>query len=608
MIARVAAALLTLVILAAPRGDAPPRVVVAPWGDDAGPGTADRPFATLDRARRAVRAYLAGHRLTADLVVTIRGGRYEVPATIVFDAADSGRDGHDVIYRAAPGEQPILDAGRTVTGWAPGRNGVWHARVPGAEFRQLYVDGRRAVRARRPDEGASFVLPAEREADGLDLEPGGLAGVIEPPDTVELSVLVEWMHKRLRLSGWRRSGRFTRAVVNPIEWRAVTTAPQANRIYKGRAYWLENARAFLDRPGEFFLDQGDGTLLYYPLPGQDLRRTEVTRPELETIITLDGTPAVPVHHLRFERLSFAHTGWTRPSRYGFVDVQANSLIPSPVTARRDPRYRHDQRKDRVAAALDVRGGSDVTIAGCRFVRLGGTGILIRQGGRRLRLTGNEFADLSGGGIEIGDDANRPDDPRLIPADMLVERNRLSRVGRDHLGSVAILAYYTRGLRIRRNLIEDSPYTAISLGWGWTSPGPPGVGRNRIERNHVLRYGRRARDGGGIYLTGAQPGTVVEDNLIEGMDPAVAGEIGGALYPDEATSGVLFRRNVVRGAQHWLYIWTDSVRGNMVRATYSDTARHVDRGSDNVVEPARLITSDKWRRAAERIAARARSAR
>src|SRR3954467_5925706 len=58
---RVAAAILTVVasvagpaVAVVPAGAAPPQaqqLYVAPWGDDAGPGTLDRPFATPQRAQ-----------------------------------------------------------------------------------------------------------------------------------------------------------------------------------------------------------------------------------------------------------------------------------------------------------------------------------------------------------------------------------------------------------------------------------------------------------------------------------------------------------------------------------------------------------------------------
>src|SRR5690606_29260311 len=119
---------------------------------------------------------------------------------------------------------------------------------------------------------------------------------------MEVSVLIAWMHKRLRIARTVETDHadVIRAVIEPGEWDGVTQQPQGDRIYLNRSYWLENAREFLDAPGEFFLDRATGVLRYRPRPGEDLAHTRIVRPELENIIVLAGRPGAPVHHLRFE--------------------------------------------------------------------------------------------------------------------------------------------------------------------------------------------------------------------------------------------------------------------------------------------------------------------
>jgi hypothetical protein len=123
-----------------------PAFHVATSGSDDNPGTAEKPFATLDRARRAVRAINAN--MTGDVVVTVHGGVYRISQTLAFAAADSGTGGHEVIYRAAPGESPEVSGGRPIRGWRPDAGGRWKAATDVADFRQLYVAGQRAIRAR----------------------------------------------------------------------------------------------------------------------------------------------------------------------------------------------------------------------------------------------------------------------------------------------------------------------------------------------------------------------------------------------------------------------------------------------------------------------------
>src|SRR5690242_1032901 len=70
----------------------------------------DGPFATITRARDAVRALKASGRLPGPITVWIRGGRYAIKTPIEFGPDDSA----PVTYRAYPDEQPIIDAGQHV--------------------------------------------------------------------------------------------------------------------------------------------------------------------------------------------------------------------------------------------------------------------------------------------------------------------------------------------------------------------------------------------------------------------------------------------------------------------------------------------------------------
>jgi hypothetical protein len=166
-------------------GDAPaatPIVLhVALGGDDAWSGKlaapnaarTDGPFATIDRARQAVRGLKdAGGEPTA-VRVEIHGGTHFLAAPLRFGPEDSGaappQAEHNkqvgperaVVYAAAAGERPVVSGGRRITGWTKGevagreawtvdlpevRAGRWH-------FTQLWVDGRRAVRPRLPRVG-----------------------------------------------------------------------------------------------------------------------------------------------------------------------------------------------------------------------------------------------------------------------------------------------------------------------------------------------------------------------------------------------------------------------------------------------------------------------
>ncbi len=75
----------------------------------------DGPFATLERARDAVRE-LKKQKAT-DLVVLVREGTYQLTNTIVFGLEDSGDENSTITYAAYPGETPVFSTGRKIQGW-----------------------------------------------------------------------------------------------------------------------------------------------------------------------------------------------------------------------------------------------------------------------------------------------------------------------------------------------------------------------------------------------------------------------------------------------------------------------------------------------------------
>ncbi|MFM8292531.1 MAG: hypothetical protein ACKOC4_12655, partial [Planctomycetia bacterium] len=144
-------------------------VAAAPPPPNSAPlGSLTNPFTSLDEARDAIRARLAAGPQRRDIVVNVRGGTYEFREALTFTAADSGRNGRTVTWRAAPGETPVFSGSRQVTGWAAvtnaglaglGANVVWKADVsslsnagrtdvlgfPEFRARQLYIDGVRGT-------------------------------------------------------------------------------------------------------------------------------------------------------------------------------------------------------------------------------------------------------------------------------------------------------------------------------------------------------------------------------------------------------------------------------------------------------------------------------
>ena len=137
---------------------------VAPDGNDAWSGRipsvnqdkSDGPFASIQRARNAIREMKAAGRFTAPVTVQIRGGKYYLTEPIVFAPEDSGDAQRPISYVAAPGERPEMSGGKRITGFKPSQGQVQTVVLPEVKegqwnFRSLFADGQRQIRARYPN-------------------------------------------------------------------------------------------------------------------------------------------------------------------------------------------------------------------------------------------------------------------------------------------------------------------------------------------------------------------------------------------------------------------------------------------------------------------------
>ena len=131
---------------------------VAAGGADAGQGTKDQPFATIERAWDTIRELKKAGPLKEPVTVRLLGGVYALSQAVVFGPEDSGTASCPVNYMADGNEPVVLDGGRRVAGWRKHNDKLWVADLPDVAkgqwaFRQLYVNGQQRTRARMPNEG-----------------------------------------------------------------------------------------------------------------------------------------------------------------------------------------------------------------------------------------------------------------------------------------------------------------------------------------------------------------------------------------------------------------------------------------------------------------------
>ncbi|HJV48214.1 MAG TPA: right-handed parallel beta-helix repeat-containing protein [Geothrix sp.] len=170
----------------------------------------DGPFATVSRARDALRALRTEAGPPGPMIVQIRGGQYFLEQPIRFGVEDSGTEQAPVSYTAYPGEHPEFIGGRRLVppAFTPSQPVVFNLPDTGSgpwAFRSLFVDGRREVRARYPNldaadpirKGFLYVRPAPDQLSfGV-----AVGGIHHPGDWLEYRVQIPaagdyvlWLH------------------------------------------------------------------------------------------------------------------------------------------------------------------------------------------------------------------------------------------------------------------------------------------------------------------------------------------------------------------------------------------------------------------------------
>lgn len=520
---------------------------VAPSGADANPGTESKPFATIEKARDAVREI--NQKMTGDIVVVLRGGTYNANQTIAFDHRDSGTGGHNVIYRSHPGETPVISGGRPITGWQPDGDGRWKAKTDLDNFRQLYVNGDRAVRAR------GEALPGAElfGEDGYKTTNAQMADWRNPSD-IEFCYYVVWCHTRCKVKEIKREG--NAAVVTMLQ-PYFTLAKSKEGVRVKLPSYIENAFELLDSPGEWYLDRAADTVYYMPKPGEDMNKYRVVAPVVEKLIELGGTLDRPVENIHFVGITFAEAGWLGPSKIGLVDLQANFVVdPEKLLKRMGTVTTVHNEVLKSPANVVCHAAKGVRFERSTFTKLGGAGIDLEFGSQDNVISGCHFHDISGTAVQVGDvlkDDHHPDDQRMIVKNNAIVNNYIHDVCVEYNGGVGIFVGYTDGTLIGHNEICNLPYSGVSVGWGWGEEDagggpahyvqpfrydtPTPAKNNRIEFNHIHHVMQALHDGGGIYTLSNQPGSIIRGNHIHHV-PACG------IYLDEGSGFIEVSGNLV----------------------------------------------------------------
>ncbi|MFC1718449.1 right-handed parallel beta-helix repeat-containing protein [Candidatus Poribacteria bacterium] len=501
---------------------------VSPKGDDTNSGSMERPFATIVKARNAIREMKADQPLSDPVTVMLRGGTYFLDETIIFTQEDSGTKDYPITYMAYPGERPVISGGREITGsWEPYRGEIMVCSIPEVRagewnFRQLFVNGRRQVRVRFPREG--FYTTEESLGNASFRFRTGDFQRWHNLNDVEVVVFHSWNESRLLISELNEEERIVKFLdpeaERPVGWR------NPNR------YYIDNVFEGLQGPGEWYLDKNTGELYYWP--DGDIVELEIIAPVLNQLIRFEGgLKESHIQHIEIRRLTFSDTDWALPEK-GYPDCGDVGDIADPsAIVFENARY-------------CVFEDNCVRDVGTYALELTGYG---------NRIVGNEIYDTGGGGVIS---RNYDEEHNVI------SYNHIHHCGEVYHSAVGINIDDGGGI-ISHNLIHDISHSGI-YARHWATENQPRERENQeqsliIEYNEIynLMHGM-INDGGGIFIRDSN--IIIRNNVIHDVFSCGDGSPGWGIYLGCETRNTRVENNIVYRNHATFHVWY-SERNNTI---------------------------------------------
>lgn len=497
-----------------------------------------------------------------DVCIRLTEGTYRLNQPIVVRPEDNNT-------RIVADGNVVISGGVKISGWRK-EGKLYVADVPEfngrpLEFRQLWVNGKKAVRARDVEDFEKMfrIRSIDKKKEVLYV-PAAAVKKIQKAKYAEMVLHEMWCVANLRIKDIRIAGDSAAVTFhNPeshIHFMHPWPSPMVTTDGHNSAFYLTNAKELLDTPGEWFLDTRANKVYYMPRKGEDMSKADVEAPALETLMKIEGTPDRPVKNVTFEGVTFSYSTWLRPSISGHAPLQAGMYMIEayklrPKTNRPNGDHKLDNQGwvGRPASAVSINCAENVNFGKCTFEHMASTAVDYHtyiEGGGIDRCT---IKDVGGNGILAGSfgpeahEAHLPYDPsdrRIICNGLNITNNSITDVTNEDWGCVGIGAGFVRNIRICHNEISEISYTGISMGWGWNRQ-VCSMANNRVCHNLIHHYAKHMYDTAGIYTLGSQPHSFIEENVVRDIyTPGYAHDPHHwfYLYTDEGSSYITVRNN------------------------------------------------------------------
>lgn len=445
-----------------------------------------------------------------ELDVVFSGGSYALDAPITLDKDKCAGLAHTAItMRANEGEAPVIHSLKQINadGFEKISDGVYKYRfepdVSGKYpvFRELYLNGKPLSIAKSESFIHPFGMPDSNNYSNPEnerclfvredvakplLDCGDVSGA-------ELTMFLEWEWCNAPIGeidtsdiaehDGERYFRITLSGENPAEF-IKHRHPLID--VRNREMHLTNHPAYLT-PGTYCYNAKTGELYYMTAVGESIDGMSFSYPTLEVGIIISG-----LENFTIRDLTFTGFGSKLICEHMYFACQSNA-------EKRFGLLKH--------TAVLTKNVKSFTVDGCTFRDLGGNGIIMTDSSNRVRIRNSKFYRIQMSAIVIGNRTTAWEKPENRNFDIEIINNRLHTIGHGYPAAGGIYISMVDGLRILHNTIENTAYSGITVGWGWSrvhySLGEKVNLRDaEIAYNRIIDFMQLMRDGAAIYVLGA----------------------------------------------------------------------------------------------------------
>lgn len=440
-------------------------IYVSPNGSDNNKGTLASPFKNLQRAQMEARKFKA-----EAVNVLIREGVYYLAKPIVFTAADSRNSGKQLTIRPYLQEKVYIRGSVKLPLKWEKKNGLYQAKVADGDlaFDQLYVNGTLMQMARYPNYNAATRIFNGYAADVLS---AGHINKWKNPDGAYLHVMQAhmWGGFAYEVKGKRANG-------SELEMKGGWQNNRPSEMHKDYRF-IENVKEELDTLNEWYYDKTEQQL--YLKSNANMSTALVESPQLESLVEVKGSTAIPVKNINIEGISFSHNLRT-------------------FMKNKEPLLRSDWTVYRVGA-VTIDGAAHIHIRKCVFSELGGNVIVYSNYNKQQLFSGNHIFNSGGNAVMFVGDPKAVRSPSFFyeefvdfaamdrqkgpigtnfPSECTVYDNLIHNIGQVEKQTAGVQISMAQNIKVSHNTIYEVPRAGINVSEGtW--------GGHQIEYNDVF---------------------------------------------------------------------------------------------------------------------------